>query len=69
MKISDETSPLQKLNYQNQFIQNSHDLEVKSLSESNKTKSFDKNLNYLSPSKLSKHKNVCKKINFNNFVF
>ena len=50
----------QKLNSQNQFIQNAHELEVKGLSESNKTKSFDKNLNYSSPSKLSKHKNVCK---------
>ncbi len=52
----------QKLNSQNQFIQNSHELEVKSLSESNKTKSFDKNLNYSSLSKLSEHKNVRKKL-------
>jgi len=50
----------QKLTSQNQFIQNSHDLNVKNVNESNKTVILDKNNNFLSPNKLPKSKNVSK---------
>jgi len=53
----------QKLNSQNQFIQNSHDLNAKNFNESNITNSMDNNLNYLSSNKLTKTKNVCKRVN------